>query len=120
MVAAVKEALGWLSDAGRTACLWALGAVVAYGVLFVDMTGNGRLWDALHAVARDAWAAGPVARDVSVRIRAVPARPPDLERKAQDHMLALPQVPEQEIRVPVLTADQPRADAAMADAVRNF
>lgn len=118
MAPKVKEAMGWASEAIETAAGWAIVAVALYGLLFVDMTGNGRLWDAMRGVAKDSFAAQPAPRgDVAVEVRRVPVRPPDLAVKAQNHMLLVPEVPDHEIDVPVVASNQSPAPAdRMTDA----
>lgn len=116
MAPKVKEAVGVLSDALETACGWAIAALAVYALLFVDLTGNGRLWDAVRGVARDTTAnATREPSTASVVTRVVPVRPPDMETKAQNHMLMVPEVPEQEIKVPVVAQIQ-RPDDALTDA----
>lgn len=48
-----KEAVSWLSDAVETACGWALLVVGFYALIFMDLTGNGSVWNAVRGVARD-------------------------------------------------------------------
>lgn len=107
MAPKVKEAMSWMSDAVETAAGWAIVVVAAYGLLFVDMTGNGRLWDAIRGVAQDS-APAKTPGNVAVQIRRVPARPADYETKAQNRMLLVPEVPDKEIEVAV-AAPQPEA-----------
>lgn len=117
MAPKVKEAVGWISEAVETAAGWAIVAVALYGLLFVDMTGNGRLWDAIRGVAQDSFSAKPATRgDVAVEVRRVPVRPPDMSVKAQNRMLLIPEVPDREIDVAVVASQQP---AAAADRVTD-
>ncbi|MFI5347670.1 MAG: hypothetical protein ACHQ51_14945 [Elusimicrobiota bacterium] len=118
MTKKVKTAMEWISEAVGIAVTCAVVAAGIYGLLFVDLTGNGRLWDALRGVAQDA-AASPrsTGREV-VEIRRVPVRPPDLEAKAQNHMLLVPEVPDKEIEVAVLSQNQP-APQPVADAMTD-
>jgi hypothetical protein len=116
MAPKVKEAMGVVSDVLETACGWAICAVALYSILFVNMTGNGTLWDAIRGVVMEAPAAAPK-RDVAVQTRVVPARPVDAAAKAQNHMLLIPDEPEKEFSVPVLAAQQPaRAADQITDA----
>ncbi len=114
MAPKVKEALSWVSEAVETAAGWAFIAVALYAILFVNFTGNGTLWDSLRGVALNSVPAKTP--DVAVEVRTVPVRPPDLEAKAQNHMLMIPEVPDQEIQVPVVASVQPRAADQMTDA----
>jgi hypothetical protein len=100
MAPRVKEAVNWLSDALETAAGWAIVAVALYGILFVDISGNGRLWDAVRGVAQDTTQSAPVTKG-GVQMRVVPVRPPDLAVKAQNHMLLVPEADEQELHVAV-------------------
>ena len=106
--------MGLLSDVIETAAGWAIAAVAIYGLLFVDLTGNGRLWDALRGVAQDSVAVN-AAKNGAVQMRAVPVRPPDLDVKAQNHMLVMPEVPDQEIQVPVYASAQTGAGEQLTD-----
>jgi hypothetical protein len=117
MAPKVKEALSWMSEAIETALGWGLCLVAIYTILFVNFTGNGTLWDSLRGVALDSTAAKT--RSVAVEMRVVPVRPPDLETKAQNHMLMIPEVPDQEIRVPIVAANQPRGADQLTDALAS-
>lgn len=114
MAPKVKEAMSWMSDAIETAAGWAIVAVAVYGLLFVDMTGNGRLWDAIRGVAQDSVPA-KTSGNVAVQIRRVPVRPADYETKAQNRMLLVPEVPDKEIEVAV-AAPQPSSGDQLTDA----
>jgi len=114
MAPKVKEAMSWMSDAVETAAGWAIVAVAVYGLLFVDMTGNGRLWDAIRGVAQDSVPA-KTPGNVAVQIRRVPVRPADYETKAQNRMLLVPEVPDKEIEVAVV-APQPASGDQLTDA----
>lgn len=106
MAPKVKAAVGMVSDAIETACGWAIVVFAVYGLLFVDVTGNGRLWDAVVGVARESTAT-TAQRNTAVQTRVVPVRPVDPMKKAQDRMLLIPEEPQQEIAVPVLASNQP-------------
>jgi hypothetical protein len=114
MAPKVKEAMGVMSDALETACGWAFVAVALYALLFVNMTGNGTLWDSMRGVFMDASIAPP--KDAAVQVRTVPVRPVDSMTVAQNRMLMVPGEPEKEFTVPVLAADQPRAAGQITDA----
>jgi hypothetical protein len=114
MAPKVKEAMSWASEAVETAFGWAFIACALYTILFVNFTGNGTLWDSMRGVARDSVPAKT--RDTAVQVRVVPVRPPDLAQKAQNRMLMIPEVPDQEIKVPVMAGSQFRADDRMTDA----
>ncbi|MBI3564157.1 MAG: hypothetical protein HY079_03060 [Elusimicrobia bacterium] len=116
MAPKVKEALSWVSEAVETAAGWAVVFVIAYALLFMDFNGNGRLVDTFKAAAREALGMAPAPRQVAVRTRVVPVRPVDEARVAQDRMFAIPEVADQEIRVPVAAADQPRPSEQITDA----
>jgi len=107
MAPKVREAMSWASEAVETACGWALAALAVYAVLFVDFNGNGRLIDSIRGAAREAVGEAPAPRPAALRTRVVPVRPVDEAKVAQDRMLTLPEVADQEIRVPVAAADQP-------------
>jgi hypothetical protein len=108
MAPKVKEAMGWMSEAFETACGWALVAVSVYCLLFLNLTGNGRLFDALRGAVQENLGLPVTPKTVAVQTRVVPVRPPDMEKKAQDRMLMISEAPEKEISVPVLAAVQPR------------
>jgi len=110
MAPKVKAAMDWLTEAVSIALTCAVAAAGIYALLFVDITGNGRLWDALRGVAQDSAAQNHAGISVS-RIRRVPVRPVDMEVEAQNRMLVLPEVTQQEIKVVVAAADQPRVAA---------
>ncbi len=116
MAPKVKEALNWATEAVETACGWAAAVVLVYAVLFMDFNGNGRLIDSIKGAAQEALGAAPAPRPVAVQTRVVPVRPVDEEKVAQDRMLTLPEVANEEIRVPVAAADQPRPAEQMTDA----
>lgn len=115
MAPKVKEAMSWASDAIETAAGWAIVFVALYGLLFVDMTGNGRLWDAIRGVAQDSLPAKSPG-NVAVQMRRVPARPPDSETKAQNRMLLVPEVSDTEIAVAVAAPQPEQMTDAPADA----
>lgn len=104
MAPKVKEAMGVMSDALETACGWAFVAVALYALLFVNMTGNGTLWDSMRGVFMDASVAAPKAAAVQVRV--VPVRPVDAMAVAQNRMLMVPGEPEKEFAVPVVASQQ--------------
>jgi hypothetical protein len=115
MAPKVKEAMGVMSDALETACGWAFVAVALYALLFVNMTGNGTLWESMRGVFLDASIAPP--KDAAVQVRTVPVRPVDAMATAQNRMLMVPGEPEKEFKVPVLAANQPtRAAGQITDA----
>ncbi|HXT02504.1 MAG TPA: hypothetical protein VN915_17665 [Elusimicrobiota bacterium] len=114
MAPKVKAAMGALTDALETALSWAFVAVAAYALLFVNMTGNGSLWDSLRGVVLDEPA--KAAPTVSVVTRVVPDRPVDAMEKAQNRMLMVPEVPEKEFSVPVVAQNQP---ARLADQITD-
>jgi hypothetical protein len=104
-----KAALGAMSDALETACGWAFCAVALYSLLFLNLTGNGTLWDALRGVMGDALPA-EMPMNAAVQTRVVPMRPPGADDKAvksQDRMLLIPSEPEHEFAVPVVVQQQP-------------
>ena len=115
MAPKVKEALSWLSEAAETAAGWATVVLIAYALLFMDLNGNGRLVDTFSAAAREALGLAPAPKAVAVQTRVVPVRPVDEAKVAQDRMFAIPEEPQQEIRVPVAANDQPRPEQ-MTDA----
>ena len=115
MAPKVKEAMGVMSDALETACGWAFVVVAIYALLFVNMTGNGTLWESMRGVLMDASVAPP--KDAAVQVRVVPVRPVDAMTVAQNRMLMVPGEPEKEFSVPVLAANQPgRAAGQITDA----
>lgn len=118
MAPKVKEAIGVMSDALETALGWAFCAVALYALLFVNMTGNGTLWDSLKGVVMDAPV--PTPKDAAVQTRVVPVRPVDAMEKAQNRMLMVPDVPDKEFSVAVLAQAQPgRAADQITDAPRD-
>lgn len=116
MAPKVKEAMSWAKEAVETACGWAAVVVVAYALLFMDFQGNGRLIDSIKGAAQEAMGVAPAPRPVALRTRIVPVRPIDEARVAQDRMFAIPEVANEEIRVPVVAADQPRVADELTDA----
>lgn len=115
MAPKVKAAMDVMSDAVATALSWAFCAVALYALLFVNMTGNGTLWDSIRGVVLDKPA--PVQPTVAVETRVVPARPVDAMEKAQNRMLMVPTIPDQEFKVPVVAQNQPvRAADQITDA----
>jgi hypothetical protein len=116
MAPKVKEAVDWAKEAVETACGWAAVVVVAYALLFMDFNGNGRLIDSIKGAAQEAMGVAPAPRPVALRTRVVPVRPVDEAKVAQDRMFAIPEVANEEIRVPVVAADQPRVADEMTDA----
>jgi len=109
MAPKVKAAVDVVTDAFATAVGWAFCGVALYALLFVNMTGNGSLWDSLRGVVLDEPAKAP--SDVSVQTRVVPVRPVDAMEKAQNRMLMVPEVPEKEFSVPVVAQTQPARHA---------
>ena len=108
MTKKVKTAVEWLSEAVSIALGSAVVIVALYAVLFIDFTGNGRLWDAVRGVIQETVTGKPAQSPAQVvQIRRVPVRPPDMEAEAQNHMLLVPEVANEEISVPVLAANQP-------------
>lgn len=105
MAPKVKAAVDVVTDAFSTALSWALCAVAVYALLFVNMTGNGTLWDSIRGVVLDEPVRVP--SDVSVQNRVVPVRPVDAMEKAQNRMLMVPEAPEKEFTVPVVAQNQP-------------
>jgi hypothetical protein len=115
MAPKVKAAVGVMSEAIETALSWGLCAVALYALLFVNMTGNGTLWESLRGVVFDEPA--KVQSNVSVQTRLVPARPVDAMEKAQNRMLMVPEAPDKEFKVPVVAQSQPaRAADQITDA----
>jgi hypothetical protein len=118
MAPKVKAAVGVISDALETAISWAFVAVALYALLFVNMTGNGTLWDSIRGVVKDAPSVTP--SNVAVQTRVVPDRPLDATEKmerVQDRMLMMPTVPDKEFSVPVVAQNQPlRAADQITDA----
>ena len=104
----------WISEAFETACGWAFCAVALYALLFLNLTGNGTLWDSLRGVVQDARQVS--ARNGAVQTRVVPVRPPELQEKMQNHMLMVPEGSGQSIAVPVVAAVQQRPSSQMTDA----
>jgi hypothetical protein len=118
MAPKVKEAMSCLSDAMEMAAGCALVVVAAYAILLVDLTGNGRLWDAARGLAFDSTAPAPL-QNTAVVTRAVPVRPQGLEERAQSRMLVLPEVPDKEVKVAVLASEQPFRAEALTDALSD-
>ena len=113
MAPKVKAALGVVSGALETMCGWAFCVVALYALLFMNLTGNGCLWDSLRGVVQDA--APERARDgVRVEMRVVPVRPPDMAR-AQNRMLAIPDS-DTALNVRVEAPDQGRQPGQITDA----
>jgi hypothetical protein len=102
-----------MSEAAELAVGFAFAAAALYTILFVNFTGNGNLWDSLRGVAQNA-ASAKTSR-APVQMRVVPVRPIDVEARAQNRMLALPEVADQVISVPVV-AETSRAPEQMTDA----
>ena len=94
MAPKVKAAMDVMSDAVATALSWAFVAVALYALLFVNMTGNGTLWDSIRGVAMDA--PPQAASNVAVQTRVVPVRPVDAMEEAQKGLLKVPAIPDQE------------------------
>lgn len=118
MAPKVKAAMDVLTEALETALGWAFCAVALYALLFVNMTGNGTLWDSIRGVVLDEPA--PARTNVAVQTRVVPVRPVDPMEKAQDRMLMVPTVPDKEFSVPVVAQNQPvRAADQITDAPRD-
>ena len=119
MAPKAKDAIGVMSDALETACGWALCAVALYALLFVNLTGNGTLWESLRGVVQDQIPA-PALMNAAVQTRVVPARPPDPDAgavKEQNRMLLIPNEPDKEFKVPVVAQAQPeRAADQITDA----
>jgi hypothetical protein len=108
MAPRVKIAMGVMSDVLETACGWAFIAVALYAMLFLNLTGNGTLWDSLRGVVADAGPA-PILQRSRVVTRVVPVRPLDdleVKTRAQNRMLLIPNEPEKEFKVPVLAQPQ--------------
>ena len=104
--------MGVMSDAIETACGWAFVAIALYAMLFVNLTGNGTLWDSLRGVVSEAGPAPALANE-GVRTRVVPVRPMeeiDVKTRAQNRMLLIPNEPEHEFKVPVLVQQSRGAD----------
>jgi hypothetical protein len=115
MAPKVKEAFAVMSDAVETACGWAFVAVALYALLFVNMTGNGTLWESIRGVLRDESAAAP--KVAAVQTRVVPVRPVDAATIEQNRMLLIPNEPVKEFAVTVAAPDQPaRAADQITDA----
>jgi|GEM_PF-1865424 len=103
---------GGLNSAVETLCGWALCAGVAYALIFLNLTGDGSLWNSLMGVAQDALPGSSAA--VATRTYVLPAKPVDADTRAQDRMLM---VPEQETEALVVKVeDTSRARAALTDA----
>jgi hypothetical protein len=115
MAPKVKEAMGVLSGVIETACGWAFVAVALYAMLFVNMTGNGTLYDAARSMALEA-AGLPNPKKVDVQRRVVPVRPVDSISAEQNRMLMVPGEPEKEFAVTVAAPQQPRAAEQITDA----
>ncbi|MFI5350740.1 MAG: hypothetical protein ACHQ2Z_14430, partial [Elusimicrobiota bacterium] len=96
-----RKAMRAMSDALETACGWAILAVAAYLLLFVNITGGGALWDSVRGVLGDSGRAG-IPDNAAVQMRVVPVRPVDQTVKTQDHMLMVPEAEERSFKVPVL------------------
>ena len=112
MAPRVKIAMGVMSEVLEMACGWAFVAVALYAMLFLNLTGNGTLWDSLRGIVGDAGPA-PLLTNARVQTRVVPVRPIDdveAKTKAQNRMLLIPNEPEQEFKVPVLAQPGRGAD----------
>jgi hypothetical protein len=83
----VKKVMSSVSDSLENACGVLLCLGVAYALLFVDLTGNGRLWDAVRGAVAEQLPAQP--DYVSKRDYHVPARDMDSQKRAQDRMLMI-------------------------------
>jgi hypothetical protein len=114
MAPKVKAAMGTMSEVLKTALEWALCAVAGYGIMFVNVTGDGNLWDSVRGIVMDAREPG-VPANVAVQTRVVPVRPEDSAVKAQNRMLLVPEV-NQEFSVPVQAAQQPAQAERVGDA----
>jgi hypothetical protein len=106
MAPKIKEAMGVLSGAVETACGWAFIAVAFYALLFVNMTGNGTLYDAARSMVLDA-AGLPNPKKVDVQRRVVPVRPINSITAEQNRMLMVPGEPDKEFVVTVAASQQP-------------
>jgi hypothetical protein len=113
MAPKVKAAMDLMTEAVSIALTCAVAAAGIYALMFVDLTGNGRLWDALRGVAQESSNADHPGINLS-RVRRVPVRPVDMEAEAQNHMLVLPEVPQQEIKVVVAEAKPVSPEMAVA------
>src|SRR6185312_8064379 len=102
------------TDALSTAVSWAFCAVALYSLLFLNLTGNGSLWDSLRGGVLDE--PGKVPNNVLVQNRVIPDRPVDAMEKAQNRMLMVPETPEKEFTVPVVAQNQP---ARLADQITD-
>ncbi|MFI5363228.1 MAG: hypothetical protein ACHQ49_14775 [Elusimicrobiota bacterium] len=107
MAPKVKVALGAMSDAFETACGWAFCVVALYALFFMNLTGNGALWDSLRNVVMDASVQTTVPKNAVVQMRVVPVRPVDTTVKVQNRLLQIPDEPEEEFSVAVLASQQP-------------
>ncbi|MDE2491553.1 MAG: hypothetical protein KGM24_11955 [Elusimicrobia bacterium] len=117
MTRKVKTAAEWLSEAIETACGWALGATLIYALLFTNLSGNGRLWDAMKGYLQDQEAQATAPRRVVTTIaRVVPPATGDELAREQDRMLFVPEAPNKPVVVAALAAHQPRPSAALTDA----
>lgn len=109
-----KEEKSWWLEAVETAFGWAFLVLGLYALLFVDLSGNGRVWDAVKEMVQEAVPVEPHA--VSVHTVHLDERFVDPLEKSQNRMLMLPSGYDKEIEIAVLDENQPRPAAAMIDA----
>lgn len=112
----VRDAMDGVTQLIETAAGWACVALALYVLAFVDLTGNGRLVDALRGALEErpaqSWR-GPMA----VKTVVVPVNTVNQERREQNRMLLIPDADEPEVAVAVRAeAAQPAFPAAAAAA----
>jgi hypothetical protein len=110
-MAPIKKVIGSVSDSLESACGVALCMGLAYALLFVDLTGNGRLWDAMRsAVSQE----GPAqSENVSMREYHVAPRDYDSPRREQNRMFQV-DFGGSGLQVPVVVARPAPATAPIA------
>ncbi len=97
----------------ETMCGWALCAGAAYALLFVNLTGDGSLFNSALGVLQNA---APQARsNVATSRYVIPAKPVDLVDEAQNRMLMIPETAQKAIAVTVAAPQMGRIET-MADA----
>ena len=103
----------WL-EAVETVSGWAFLVLGLYALLFVDLSGNGRVWDAVKGVVQDAMPVAP--QTIAIHTVHLDERFVDPLDKDQNKMLMLQSGYDKEISINVLDENQPRSAAAMIDA----
>ena len=108
---------GGFSSALETVCGWAVCAGVSYALLFLNLTGDGSLWNSLVGTVQNALPAA--SEQVATRTYVIPAKPVDRETREQDRMLM---IPENDTAALAVTVQDPsrRSYAALTDAPRDM